>query len=387
MNLSLVDKLTSCVFNEHNRSVEQMTPKMLEKLALHDANRIINTIAHCRHAKHTAFQYNKRAALRGEWCLTCSSGEFQQELINNINEQLESLIIDFKIFAVDQYGTGEYICSEGHVIKRDINDMPNRCVKCKIASATGPEHDSFVWDPPKQYKGVFSEWGNELWSNNTKHSKERPTATDIDQIHDLFGTTRKPCKLPPLQLLEYQPCVSNAFITPASIMQDMASMADVDNYPSDYVEVSDSSGDEFGAGVDFWDMHNKSVAELSDGDFSDSSNISTRAMEMELMEEVEEEVDTDSDILVVKPPEKTDIPDPYQGLTTFMKLMLIRFKESYKIYEPITKWTRRENNISDIIDFNPIQKTEDEMQRIRDIRSAVFYVKLFFKFPPVPPVD
>jgi hypothetical protein len=128
-----------------SQQIGKITVKMLEKLALYGAKYIGNNLVTCRH-KHQSFQYNDNNANLDEWCKTCSDPRFQDILVNNINEQLATLVNSFELFSIDKYGTGVYICSAGHSINMDINTIPDTCIKCKVDTISEPEHDSFIWN-------------------------------------------------------------------------------------------------------------------------------------------------------------------------------------------------------------------------------------------------
>jgi hypothetical protein len=65
-----------------------------------------------------------------DWCNICKTSDFQASLISELNSELSELSSPFHIFKVNKYGYASSICTAGHADIHDMDNIPNKCIKC-----------------------------------------------------------------------------------------------------------------------------------------------------------------------------------------------------------------------------------------------------------------
>jgi hypothetical protein len=177
------------------------TIKMLEKLKLYNT-KVIKELPHgngfnCRCRFSHIFDYTNI----DEWCISCKEPEFQQELINEINNELKELDIPFHIYCVNEYGICEIICMNNHIHKFDIDEIPNECDMCNSedCSIMQSENDYEVWkrinhnndyDKISVYSTDID--GDSSWEIPSDYSNNDDTCEELkiemdDDLSSLFG--------------------------------------------------------------------------------------------------------------------------------------------------------------------------------------------------------
>jgi hypothetical protein len=103
------------------------TQKILEKIKLYKGH-LINTdgVFNCR----CRFMHLFTMVDDSQWCIQCSIPKFNKDMIHEINIELRDLDNNLKMYHMNDYGIGDFICVNNHTSTFDIDEIPNSCELC-----------------------------------------------------------------------------------------------------------------------------------------------------------------------------------------------------------------------------------------------------------------
>lgn len=164
---------------------------MLEKLELY-SGKVVKELTNdkgfmCRCRYSHIFKYTTI----DDWCLICKDPNFQQTILDEMNTELSNSDNTLLLFAIDEFGIGEFICTNGHVHKVDIDDIPNSCSNCKIQPQKSyvrqATNDTKVWSQfVTQIKNNKDREYDSLCSDSIKTDIESDIESDIEADSEMY---------------------------------------------------------------------------------------------------------------------------------------------------------------------------------------------------------
>lgn len=67
--------------------------------------------------------------IQSEWCRLCNQ-DYGDKLILETNDELKELDVPLQAYSISMYGAVSIVCSNGHTIICDIDEIPNSCKEC-----------------------------------------------------------------------------------------------------------------------------------------------------------------------------------------------------------------------------------------------------------------
>lgn len=96
----------------------------LHKCDLHTEIPENSIVCRCR------FGHNFMISSVSEWCQTCKSPEFLQELLMDTDEEIKTGSVGLELVDVNYFGIAIINCENNHNITCDIDDIPSTCKFC-----------------------------------------------------------------------------------------------------------------------------------------------------------------------------------------------------------------------------------------------------------------
>ena len=102
---------------------------MLSQVELYSA-KIIDTIEPSKFKCKCRFGHIFTYETLEDWCKICQTLEFNKSLISEINTELDEMDMHLVVKKISKYGIATLKCKNNHIIKCDMDYIPNNCVEC-----------------------------------------------------------------------------------------------------------------------------------------------------------------------------------------------------------------------------------------------------------------